>query len=46
LPGVALIGGLLIVIAVIVSELKFKRSGAAAGTRQVADECEGETSHR
>lgn len=40
LPGVALLGGLLIVIAVVVSELKVRRPREVAESREVTDEGE------
>ncbi|MNC41471.1 EamA-like transporter family protein [compost metagenome] len=40
LPGVALLGGLLIVIAVVVSELKVRRPREVAEAREVQDEGE------
>ncbi|MNH31185.1 EamA-like transporter family protein [compost metagenome] len=40
LPGVALLGGLLIVIAVVVSELKVRRPREATEAREVQDEGE------
>jgi len=43
LPGVALIGGLLIVIAVVVSELKVRRPRESASTREAQDEAEHQT---
>ncbi|SMF59673.1 MULTISPECIES: DMT family transporter [unclassified Pseudomonas] len=43
LPGVALIGGLLIVIAVVVSELKVRRPRESATTREAQDEAEHQT---
>ncbi|WP_412764337.1 DMT family transporter [Pseudomonas sp. NGC7] len=43
LPGVALIGGLLIVIAVVFSELKVRRPRESATTREAQDEAEHQT---
>ncbi|WP_238216225.1 DMT family transporter [Pseudomonas sp. PAGU 2196] len=43
LPGVALIGGLLIVIAVVVSELKVRRPRESATTREAQEEAEHQT---
>lgn len=42
LPGVALLGGLLIVVAVVVSELKFRRARMASEEIEVAQEREHE----
>ncbi|WP_087502973.1 DMT family transporter [Pseudomonas sp. SID14000] len=44
LPGVALLGGLLIVIAVVVSELKVRRPREATKAREVQDEGERQAS--
>ncbi|MEC4875889.1 DMT family transporter [Pseudomonas sp. NC26] len=43
LPGVALLGGLLIVVAVVVSELKVRRTASVPEERDEHHECERET---